>query len=1147
MWKTQVVLSWRMCNHGRKACSNSWQLGRVVALEPMFEVMWCRCRGRPQGTVTTLLPLTEGNIAPGIGEDIVSVILRAIQCSKFDNEPYKGKNYTWRPVTIEEHPCQLHCKPDNEFYSVELKDSVIDGTPCKPGRRDMCIHGVCKRVACDWIIEGSAQEDRCGLCHGDGTQCVTTQGIFNLTYGVSYERIVTFPVGARNVRIEELGSAANYLAIKDLKSDKFYLNGNWIIQWSGEYNADGVMMYYKRENDTETLFLPGPVVKPLTLMLLFQTKNVGVKWEYTLPHENATYTPEFHWKHSDWSVCTSTCGTGTQVSKAQCMEKESGLVENKYCDKKKKPRDKIRECNTHPCPAWWWSGPWQPCSVTCGEKGKRRRTVICVRSYGPTEQMALMDSDCSMSLKPHEEESCPNLHPCITDRSWLASPWINSCKGDPCEYQKRIVTCVAPKLICNPLTKPPERRQCGNITCGRWRVGKWEKCSTTCGDGVQIRNVECVGGTACAQSEEPASVKECNLRNCALKHQETLIELPSGDLSPPDPEIIIQNVTFFPENDDKKSDFNSTNSTTINKFIISDVKGNNITEDYNDLTINDTPQLISKDSLGNQAPQNTTKTDSTENDNKKEDEEITIMLEKEEIPNIENISLSSTFESNKTKFSIINEKEEEGIINKEPIGSDQYKENATDAEIKNSTNSSSNDSNYESFPNYESAPDDYYDFDPQEGASSRHSEKNKEKDEKGNISNGDKIIETETKTKNEIDVENKENEIEDFENYNKTFIKHSNIETESKILPEINKTENITHNYNYDENDDYNYEDDYYYDEYDNNNNISENDTLEERPTGFVEDKIDIEGVQVIEIKLKKNKKNKKGKNGKKETIKKVKVHTGAEAIKVLNKFTRKANSKQMTSKMTPKSKKKNQDESVTPIYKWEVGSWSQCSESCGGGIQHRSVECYSSGALVPPWDCLEFPPPDSQHCNMFQCLNWTVSEFGPCPVTCGKGIRTRNATCPKEGKCHPRDLPALQEECENAPCVHWVEGPWSMCTKSCGTGYQIRFVKCVDLRSQEASQDCVEERPAHKRSCNSNKCPEKILVTIDIVRQKDKLINNCFSGHVRSYQVIHITCFLSVTLMYDLKALFDTKKSRNDYCFFFNKYREFISFSYCK
>lgn len=43
-----------------------------------------------------------------------------------------------------ESPCQLDCKPDNEFYSVKLRETVIDGTPCKPGTRDMCIHGVCK-------------------------------------------------------------------------------------------------------------------------------------------------------------------------------------------------------------------------------------------------------------------------------------------------------------------------------------------------------------------------------------------------------------------------------------------------------------------------------------------------------------------------------------------------------------------------------------------------------------------------------------------------------------------------------------------------------------------------------------------------------------------------------------------------------------------------------------------------------------------------------------------------------------------------------------------------------------------------------------------------------------------------------------------
>lgn len=49
--------------------------------------------------------------------------------------------------------------------------------------------------------------------------------------------------------------------------EPFFFNFQRIIQWSGEYSASGVMMYYKRENETETLFFPGPLKKPLTLMV----------------------------------------------------------------------------------------------------------------------------------------------------------------------------------------------------------------------------------------------------------------------------------------------------------------------------------------------------------------------------------------------------------------------------------------------------------------------------------------------------------------------------------------------------------------------------------------------------------------------------------------------------------------------------------------------------------------------------------------------------------------------------------------------------------------------------------------------------------------------------------------------------------------
>jgi thrombospondin motif-containing protein 7/thrombospondin motif-containing protein 12 len=41
-------------------------------------------------------------------------------------------------------PCQLHCKPEGKSFSVMLSDAVIDGTPCHPGTRDMCVNGKCR-------------------------------------------------------------------------------------------------------------------------------------------------------------------------------------------------------------------------------------------------------------------------------------------------------------------------------------------------------------------------------------------------------------------------------------------------------------------------------------------------------------------------------------------------------------------------------------------------------------------------------------------------------------------------------------------------------------------------------------------------------------------------------------------------------------------------------------------------------------------------------------------------------------------------------------------------------------------------------------------------------------------------------------------
>ena len=42
-------------------------------------------------------------------------------------------------------PCQLYCRPKDQFFSVMLKDLVADGTPCPlRGKNAMCINGLCR-------------------------------------------------------------------------------------------------------------------------------------------------------------------------------------------------------------------------------------------------------------------------------------------------------------------------------------------------------------------------------------------------------------------------------------------------------------------------------------------------------------------------------------------------------------------------------------------------------------------------------------------------------------------------------------------------------------------------------------------------------------------------------------------------------------------------------------------------------------------------------------------------------------------------------------------------------------------------------------------------------------------------------------------
>lgn len=97
-------------------------------------------------------------------------------------------------------------------------------------------------------MDSDATEDRCGICHGDGTQCETTSGIYEKNEGPGYREVIVIPAGSRNIKIEEVGNSKNYIGIGVPNSNKYFLNGKRCVQDNGDFG--GVLVKIEKTNDT---------------------------------------------------------------------------------------------------------------------------------------------------------------------------------------------------------------------------------------------------------------------------------------------------------------------------------------------------------------------------------------------------------------------------------------------------------------------------------------------------------------------------------------------------------------------------------------------------------------------------------------------------------------------------------------------------------------------------------------------------------------------------------------------------------------------------------------------------------------------------------------------------------------------------------
>ena len=136
----------------------------------------------------------------------------------------------------------------------------------------------------------------------------------------------------------------------------------------------------------------------------------------------------------------------------------------------------------------WVPGDFGGCSTSCGE-GLRERTVSCIRSDG-----ALVDASLCQADQPATTEPCQATEACVFE----VGPFGACSTSCGAGLQTREVTCMGPEGVvalsfCAALEAPEATQACSETLACAWTVEAWEACSSSCGDGVQARSVTCSG------------------------------------------------------------------------------------------------------------------------------------------------------------------------------------------------------------------------------------------------------------------------------------------------------------------------------------------------------------------------------------------------------------------------------------------------------------------------------------------------------------------------------------------------------------------------------------------------------------------------------------------------------------------------------
>ena len=184
---------------------------------------------------------------------------------------------------------------------------------------------------------------------------------------------------------------------------------------------------------------------------------------------------------SEYNDCSVTCGNGIRTRTRVCINASPG---NRGCHIGEEAEQIT--CSKEKCIFWSTWSEYSECSVTCGDGIKTRQRNCINASPG---QQGCHIGDAAEQIYCSKEK-------CAFWSSWSKFSDCSVTCGDGVKTRKRECMNGSPGQQGCHIGDTVEQMSCSKETCAFWSTwSEYSDCSVTCGDGIKIKQRECMNGS----------------------------------------------------------------------------------------------------------------------------------------------------------------------------------------------------------------------------------------------------------------------------------------------------------------------------------------------------------------------------------------------------------------------------------------------------------------------------------------------------------------------------------------------------------------------------------------------------------------------------------------------------------------------------